>query len=145
MAEGASAIDHVGGTSSEEVEWMGSIQVARGSDLSEAMSSDQLTRKLKDVDDLVTVAETHTAPEGSLGWHHHGEHTAYVYVLQGRVGIAWGPGGRDSAELTAGDFYVISPNTIHREANPGSGEQVVLGFFVGSGPTTVNVDGPEPQ
>jgi quercetin dioxygenase-like cupin family protein len=124
---------------------MGYIQVARGADLSEAVSSDQLTRRLKEVDDLVTVAETHTAPEGSLGWHHHGEHTAYVYVRQGRVAITWGPGGRDSVELAAGDFYVISPDTIHREANPGSEEQVVLGFFVGSGPTTTNVDGPEPE
>ena len=42
---------------------MGSVQVARNSDLSGAMSSDKLTRKLKEVDDLVTVAETHTAPE----------------------------------------------------------------------------------
>ncbi|HEX6229036.1 MAG TPA: cupin domain-containing protein [Solirubrobacterales bacterium] len=124
---------------------MGSIQVARSSDLSEAESSGKLTRRLKDVDDLVTVAETRTAPEGSLGWHHHGEHTAYVYVRQGQVEITWGPGGREGAELTAGDFYVIPPNTIHREANPGSEEQVVLGFFVGSGPTTFNVDGPEPQ
>jgi len=124
---------------------MGSVQVARNSDLSEAMSSDQLTRRLKNVDDLVTVAETQIAPEGSLGWHHHGEHTAYVYVLQGQLGITWGLGGREEAELTAGDFYVISPNTIHRETNPGSEEQVVLGFFVGSGPTTFDVDGPEPQ
>lgn len=124
---------------------MGSVQVARNSDLSEAMSSDKLTRRLKDVDDLVTVAETHTAPEGSLGWHDHGEHTAYVYVLQGQLRIEWGPGGRENTDLGAGDFYVISPNTIHREANPGSEEQVVLGFFVGSGPTTFNVDGPEPQ
>ena len=124
---------------------MGSIQVARNSDLSEGEATDKLRRRLKDVDDLVTVAETHTAPDGSLGWHHHGEHTAYVYVLQGQVGISWGPGGREDAELTAGDFYVIRPNTIHRETNPGSEEQVVLGFFVGSGQTTFNVDGPEPE
>ena len=46
---------------------MGSVQVARNSDLSGAMSSDKLTRKLKEVDDLVTVAETHTAPEAWAG------------------------------------------------------------------------------
>lgn len=124
---------------------MGSIQVARNSDLSDGEATDKLRRRLKDVDDLVTVAETRTAPEGSLGWHHHGEHTAYVYVLQGKLEIAWGPGGREGAELTTGDFYVIPPNTIHREANPGSEEQVVLGFFVGSGQTTFDVDGPESE
>jgi quercetin dioxygenase-like cupin family protein len=123
----------------------GSVQVARGSDLSEAMSSDKLTRRLKDVDDLATVGESRTAAEGSSGWHHHGEHTSYVYILQGQLGIAWGPGGREVAELGAGDFYVISPNTIHRESNPGSEEQVVLVFWVGSCPIAVNVDGPEPQ
>ena len=121
-----------------------SVQVARGSDLSEAMSSDKFTRRLKDVDDLVTVAETHTAAEGSLGWHHHGEHTAYVYLLQGQLRIEWGPGGGESADLAAGDFYVIAPDTIHREANPGSEQQVVAAFIVGSGPKVVNVDGPEP-
>lgn len=123
---------------------MGSVHVARNRDLSEGEATDKLRRRLKVVDDLVTVAETHTAPQGSLGWHHHGEHTAFVYVLRGQLEITWGPGGHEDAELTAGDFYVIPPSTIHREANPGSEEQVVLGFFVGSGPTTFNVDGPEP-
>jgi uncharacterized RmlC-like cupin family protein len=68
-----------------------------------------------------------------------------VYVLRGQVEISWGRDGRESAELAAGDFYLIPPNTIHREANPGSEEQVVLGFWVGSGPVAVNVDAPEAQ
>ena len=124
---------------------MGSVQVARGSDLSEGVSTDTLTRRLSDVGDLVTVDEAHTAPQASPGWHNHAENTAYVYVLQGQLRIEWGPGGRESADLAAGDFYVIAPNTIHRETNPGSEEQVLIAFLVGPGPIAVNVDGPEPQ
>lgn len=124
---------------------MGTVQVARNSDLTEGEATDKLRRRLGEVDDLATVDEAHTGPDSRSGWHHHGENTAYVYVLQGQLRIEWGPGGGESADLAAGDFYLIPPKTVHREANPGSEEQILIAFFVGSGPVVGNVDGPESQ
>ncbi len=66
-----------------------------------------------------------------------------MYVVKGNVRIEWGPGGREKADLESGDFYVISPSTIHREGNPGAAENCWVGFLVGSGREVVNVDGPK--
>jgi mannose-6-phosphate isomerase-like protein (cupin superfamily) len=44
----------------------------------------------------------------------------------------------------AGDFFVVPPHTVHREGNPGSEEQVLVRVRVGSGPTVINVERPDP-
>lgn len=124
---------------------MGSVQVVRGGELSAGTATEGVARKAAEVDEHVSLGEIRSAPQTMSGWHHHGEHTTCVYVAQGQLRIEWGPGGRESIDLANGDFYVISPNTIHREGNPGSGDQEIVGFYVGSGPNVVNVDGPEPD
>lgn len=105
--------------------------------------SQSVIRKTARVDELGSIAQARNAPKTTTGWHHHGKHTAYVYVVQGQVSIEWGPNGRESVDLASGDFYIISPNTIHREGNPGSEENCWVAFIVGSGPEVMNVDGPE--
>jgi mannose-6-phosphate isomerase-like protein (cupin superfamily) len=66
-------------------------------------------------------------------------------LLQGQLRLECGAGGRESVDVSAGDFYVIFPNTIHREQNPGTEDQVLIAFYLGSGPTVVNVDAPEAE
>lgn len=127
---------------------MGSIIVVRGGDIPSAsagVSTEKWTRRVIDVNDLITINKARNGPRAISAWHHHGDNTGYVYVLHGQLRIEWGPGGRNVAEVGAGDFYVISPNTIHREANPGSGEQALIAFAVGRHPKFVNVDAPEPD
>lgn len=68
-----------------------------------------------------------------------------MYVVQGQARIEWGPGGRERVDVSSGDFYVMAPNTIHREGNPGAEEQTLVAFGVGSGPKVVNVEGPESE
>ena len=123
---------------------MGHVEVVRRGAMSIGPESQSVARKSTQVDEFVSVGEVRNGPQTTTGWHHHGERTACVYVVQGQVRIEWGPGGRDSANLASGDFYVISPNTTHRECNPGSDENCWVGFIVGSGAEVVNVEGPEP-
>jgi quercetin dioxygenase-like cupin family protein len=90
----------------------------------------------------VTLGEAHTKPQTFSDWHHHANHTTCVYVLRGVLRIDWESDGRQSVELRAGDFYVIQPNTIHREGNPGTEDMVLIAFYYGQGPTVVNVESP---
>lgn len=122
---------------------MGSIRVVRGSAIPAGPAAHGAARKMTEVDDLVTAGGMRMAATGDTGWHHHGEHTTYVYVLQGQVRIEWGAGGRESVDLASGDVWVMSPGTVHRETNPGSEDLELVVFSVGSGPQVVGVDGPE--
>lgn len=123
---------------------MGSVRSIHAGDMTATVTpSGSITRKQAEMGDGISAGESRTPPQSMSGWHHHGDHTIYFHVAQGRMRVEWGPGGKESAELSAGDFWTIPPNTVHREGNPGTEEQRLVGFFVGSGPVVVNVDGPE--
>lgn len=119
------------------------VRIVRGGAMPAGTTSQNVSRKSTRIDESVSVAEARNGPKTTTGWHHHGKRTAYVYVVRGQVRIEWGPGGRESADLASGDFYVISPNTIHREGNPGAEENCWVGFVAGSGAEVVNVEKPE--
>jgi uncharacterized RmlC-like cupin family protein len=89
------------------------------------------------------AVEVRTQPGAVSGWHHHGDHETYGYVVAGRLRFEFGAGGGDVVEAGPGDFFMVPANTIHREANPASDDQILVGFRIGSGPTVINVERPE--
>ena len=123
---------------------MGSIRVVRGGDLSVGDQSDGIARQMDQVDEHVSLALATIGPNVMSGWHHHGDHTSCVYVLKGSLHIDWGPNGREGIDLTAGDFYVVAANTIHREGNRGSDDVQLAAFYLGSGPVLVTLKEAEP-
>lgn len=124
---------------------IGAVRVIRGGGMPAGPASQGMTRTLTEVDEHVALEEARNAPRTMSGWHHHGERTAYVYVAQGHLRIELGPGGREHIDLASGDFYIMPPNMIHREGNPGSEDQLLVAFFTGTGPSVVNVEGPAPE
>lgn len=86
-----------------------------------------------------------TAPTAVSGWHHHGDNHTSIYLLAGAMTIESGPGGRDAVELTPGDFCHIPPGIVHRESNPSEEESQAVVVRAGTGPSTINVDGPEEE
>ena len=83
------------------------------------------------------------APKMASGWHHHGDNETVIYVLDGAIHLEFGPGGRRSVEARGGDFIHVPPRTVHRESNPQDREAKIVVTRAGSGPATVNVEGPE--
>jgi quercetin dioxygenase-like cupin family protein len=79
-----------------------------------------------------------TAAQTASGWHHHGEHRSYLYVVRGAVRLENADGEQLSA--STGDFVFIGPREVHREINPGDQESEVVLFRVGGGPVVVNVE-----
>jgi quercetin dioxygenase-like cupin family protein len=88
------------------------------------------------------MVRSRVAPGKTTGWHHHGDRHVYGCVLKGSGAVEYGSDGGETAETSAGEFFYISPGTVHRDINPTSEDAVVLVNFVGSGPAVVNVDGP---
>lgn len=78
------------------------------------------------------------------GWHHHGDHDTAIYVLRGALRLESGPGGREVVEAVSGDFVLVPRGTVHRESNPADEASHLIVTRSGSGPPTINVEGPEP-
>ncbi len=102
-----------------------------------------MSRKTAIAGDNVWMGEVRTDAGAMSGWHHHGEHTTYGYVINGKVRVEFGPHGGQSLEGEAGDFFVVPPHVIHREGNPGTEEHVLAVVRMGEGPSVINADGPE--
>jgi uncharacterized RmlC-like cupin family protein len=84
-----------------------------------------------------------TAAGVAGGWHHHGGHESFIFIIRGALSIDYGPGGRTSIRATAGDFIFNPANVVHRETTSLAGEVEAFVVRVGEGPLLVNVDGPE--
>lgn len=80
------------------------------------------------------IIAVRTDPGLVSGWHHHGTYTTFGYVISGRLRLESGPGGVSVVEAGPGDFFIVPPDTTHRESNTADEEQVVVGFRAGSGP-----------
>ena len=64
-------------------------------------------------------------PGGVAGAHIHVDFEVMLYILQGRVRHAYGPGLVNVVENEAGDFIFIEPGVPHEVYNIGEGEPVV--------------------
>lgn len=102
-----------------------------------------MTREQAFADDRYWAGIARTAPGTVSGWHHHGEHDSFIYVVSGAAKIEFGKGGRESHDARTGDFVFVPKHVVHRESNPGSQESTIALVRVGSGPPVVNVEGPE--
>jgi uncharacterized RmlC-like cupin family protein len=77
------------------------------------------------------------------GWHHHGERDSHIYVLRGTVTIEYGPGGREQLTAAAGDYIFNPARIVHREITAPNEPAEFFVVRVGTGPQTVNLDGPD--
>ena len=77
------------------------------------------------------------------GWHHHAANDTYVYVLRGSVTIDFGLDGAESIVATAGDFFIVPSQTIHRETTGRDADLEAFVIRLGGEPEHVKVDGPQ--
>jgi uncharacterized RmlC-like cupin family protein len=83
-----------------------------------------------------------TEPGDMSAWHHHGDHDTYAYVVSGSKRVEYGPGGGQSLKAGPGDFIHLPKGLIHREGNPSTEVSRSIAFRQGTGPPTINVEGP---
>jgi uncharacterized RmlC-like cupin family protein len=83
-----------------------------------------------------------TEPGVASGWHHHGDHDTSVFVIDGVVRVEFGPDGSRTTDAGPGDFVHIPRRVVHREVNAGSTPSQEVVTRSGTGPLTINVEGP---
>jgi uncharacterized RmlC-like cupin family protein len=89
------------------------------------------------------VGMVQTKPAFTSGWHHHGDYDTYVYVISGKLSFEFGRTGKESSVAKPGEVAFIPKNTVHRESNPSSEEQVLFVVRVGEGAPVFNVEAPK--
>lgn len=83
-----------------------------------------------------------TEAHAASGWHHHGDYETAIFVVDGDVRLEFGHEGRQVIDARPGDFIHVPKGAIHRESNPSTDESHIVVVRAGTGPPTVNVDGP---
>ena len=107
-----------------------------------ALQTAGVRREQAFVTDDAWVGVVTTEPGEMSAWHHHGDHDTYAYVVSGSKRIEYGPGGTRSVTTGPGDFIHVPRGLLHREGNPSAEPSRSIAFRVGTGPPTINVDGP---
>jgi len=120
------------------------VRLVREADLVDGDPTPGMHRQVAFSSDGLWAGLVHTEPGASSGWHHHGDHETSLYVVRGAMRLEFGPGGEDAVEAGPGDFLRVPPHTVHRESNPGGERSTAVIGRAGSGPPTVNVEGPDP-
>lgn len=112
-------------------------------ELREAQGTPGLRRWVAHEADTHWFGRVEAAAETMSGWHHHGDNTTLGYVLSGSVTLEFGPGGTESVHVGPGEYFVVPPNTIHREGNMSAEDAEALVVRYGEGPPVFPADGPE--
>ena len=107
-----------------------------------ALQTDGVLREQAFSTEDVWVGIVTTEPGELSAWHHHGDHDTYAYVVSGLKQIEYGPGGTRSLIAGPDDFIHLPRGLIHREGNPSGEVSSSIAFRLGSGPPTINVQGP---
>ena len=123
---------------------MAKPELVRGTAFQAGAPTPGIVRKEAFDADGVWAGVATTEPGVVSGWHHHGDHETYLYVLSGRFRLESGPAGRDVLEGGPGDFVKIPAHAVHRESNPTAEEGRTVIVRIGRGPVVVNVEGPDP-
>lgn len=87
------------------------------------------------------IGHVRSEPGVFSGWHHHGDHDTYFYVLAGLCRIELG--GGESFDVHAGDFAHIPAGTVHREGPQGDDTLEAIVVRCGSGPQVFDADDPD--
>ncbi len=119
------------------------IGVVRSAELGAGYSTKGIIRKKAFESENAIVSQSQVAPRVVSGWHHHGTHDLYGYIVSGRLQLEHGLKRHEIADLSRGDFFHVPPGLIHRDINPDKDRELfVVNILVGSGPAVVNVDSP---
>lgn len=120
------------------------VEVFGEGDLVEGDPTPGMRRQVAFSGEALWAGLVHTEPGAASGWHHHGDHETSLYVVAGSMRLEFGPGGTCVVQAGSGEFLRVPPHTVHRESNPGEARSTAVIGRAGTGPPTVNVDGPDP-
>lgn len=118
---------------------MAKLQALHSDSLPEASATPGITRYLAFEGEGYRILRSRTEPGVVSGWHHHGDHEVYAFVVSGTGRFESDEG--DAITAGPGDFIHVPAHTVHREINPSSDERNELILFLrGTGTMVYNLE-----
>src|SRR3989475_2889977 len=118
------------------------IEVVHGTDLKKGESTPGVVREKAFESSNALVSRTRLERGAVSGWHHHGTHELYGFLVSGQLRLEYGPKGADAAVVGPRDFFHLPPPLVHRDVNPDRAHDlVIVNIPVRSGVPVVNVEG----
>src|SRR2546421_4792743 len=109
------------------------IDVVHGTDLKKGESTPGIFREKAFQSSNVLMSRTRLERGAVSGWHHHGTHELYGFLVSGQLRLEYGPKGADAAGAGPGDLLHVPPGLVHRDVNPDPPRQpVIVNILVGS-------------
>src|SRR2546422_11581387 len=90
------------------------IDVVHGTDLKKGESTPGLFREKAFQSSNVLMSRTRLERGAVSGWHHHGTHELYGFLVSGQLRLEYGPKGADAAVVGLGGFLHVPPRLLHR-------------------------------
>src|SRR2546428_5288872 len=99
---------------------MPGIDVVHGTGLKEGQSTPGILREQAFESSNVLVSRTRLDPAAVSGWHHHGTHALFGFLLSGRLRLEDGTTGSEAGTRRPGGFLSIPPRPgdPRRESGP---------------------------
>src|SRR2546430_4649717 len=102
------------------------IEVVHGTDLKKGESTPGVVREKAFESSNALVSRTRLERGAVSGWHHHGTHELYGFLVSGQLRLEYGPKGADAAVVGPGDFFHLAPRLAHRGAKPEPAPDLVV-------------------
>src|SRR2546426_3457217 len=118
------------------------IEVVHGTDLKKGESTPGVVREKAFESSNALVSRTRLERGAVSGWHHHGTHELYGFLVSGQLRLEYGPKGADAAVVGPGGFFPLPPGLVHRDVNPDRAHEAgIVNILVWSGGPGVDVEG----
>src|SRR2546428_1043787 len=110
------------------------IEVVHRTELKKGESTPGIFREKAFQSSNVLVSRTRLERGAVSGWHHHGTHELYGFLVSGQLRLEYGPKGADAAVVGPGDFFHVPPRLGHRGGNPDRPPPLgIVNILVGGG------------
>src|SRR2546421_4376117 len=118
------------------------IDVVHGTDLKKGESTPGIFREKAFQSSNVLMSRTRLERGAVSGWHHHGTHELYGFLVSGQLRLEYGPKGADAAVVGPRGFFPLPPRLLHRDVDPDRAHPlVIVNTLVGCGVPAVDVEG----
>src|SRR5256885_12202012 len=94
------------------------IDVVHGTDLKKGESTPGIFREKAFQSSNALVSRTRLERGAVSGWHHHGTHELYGFLVSGQLRLEYGPKGADAAVLGPRGILHVPPRPVHPDGEP---------------------------